>query len=150
MVFIEILQLSSSVILGLLVGSLLTEAMILVPYWRAMDPKEFLDLHSTLEHRLYRYFAPLTIAGTILPVLAAATPIALGVPSHWVSLIPAALVLIMLFIYFLYFKGANESFKTGLVGVENLSAELNRWAQWHWTRVVLGLIAFVVSLIVIS
>ena len=147
---IEVLQILSSMILGLLVGSLLAEALILVPYWRAMDPKEFLSLHSTLEHRLYRYFAPLTIAGTVLPVLAAAVPIVWGVTGHRLSLIPAILVLIMLIIYFLYFRGANESFKTGSVGVENLSAELKKWAQWHWLRVVLGLIAFCISLIVLS
>jgi len=141
---IEVLQILSSMILGLLVGSLLTEALILVPYWRAMDPKEFLSLHSTLEHR---YFAPLTIAGTVVPVLAAVVPIVSGVRTHWISLIPASLVLIMLVIYFLYFKGANESFKTGSVGAENLSMELKRWAQWHWLRVVLGLIAFCISLI---
>jgi len=62
--FIEILQLLSCMALGLLVGSLLTEAVILVPYWRAMDPQEFLDLHGTLEQQLYRYFAPLTIVAT--------------------------------------------------------------------------------------
>jgi len=135
--------------LGLLVGSLLTEALILVPYWREMDPNDFLRLHSTLEKKLYLYFAPLTIIGTVLPVLAGAASLYFGVENHTLSLIPAVLVLTMLVIYFYYFKGANESFKTGLVGAGNLSAELRRWSQWHWVRVVLGLFAFFVSLLVI-
>jgi len=146
---IEVLQLISSLALGLLVGSLLAEAMILVPYWRSMEPKEFLSLHSTLGPRLFLYFAPLTILATILPVLAAVVPVILGATFHWLSLVPAIITLLMLAIYMSYFKGANDSFKTGSVGVEGLSEELTKWAKWHWVRVVLGIVAFLTSLLVI-
>lgn len=54
---IELFLLLSCLALGLLVCSLLTEVMILVPYWRAMDPSEFLNLHSMLGPKLFRYFA---------------------------------------------------------------------------------------------
>jgi len=146
---IEVLQLISSLALGLLVGSLLAEAMILVPYWRSMEPKEFLSLHSTLGPRLFLYFAPLTILATIFPVLAAVVPVILGATFHWLSLVPAIITLLMLAIYMGYFKGANDSFKSGSVGVEGLSEELTKWAKWHWIRVVLGIVAFITSLLVI-
>ena len=147
---IEMLQLVSSLALGLLVGSLLTEAMILVPYWRSMESKEFLRLHSTLGPRLYTYFAPLTILATMLPVFAAVMPIIMGIMPFWISLFPAIITLIMLAIYFGYFKGANESFKTGSVGLDGLSDELAKWAKWHWLRVILGIAAFISSLLVLS
>jgi hypothetical protein len=147
---IEIFQLVSCLVLGLLVGSLLTEAVILVPYWRAMDEKEFLSLHSTLGPKLFMYFAPLTIAATVFPVVAAVTTIVLYETIDWLAWVPAVLVLVMLVIYFAYFKGANDSFKTGSVGVDGLSLELNKWAKWHWVRVVLGIVAFITSLLVIS
>jgi len=146
---IEVLQLISSLALGLLVGSLLAEAMILVPYWRSMEPKEFLSLHSTLGPRLFLYFAPLTILATIFPVLAAVVPVILGATFHWLSLVPAIITLLMLAIYMGYFKGANDSFKSGSVGVEGLSEELTKWAKWHWIRVALGVVAFLTSLLVI-
>lgn len=146
---IEVLQMISSLALGLLVGSLLAEAMILVPYWRSMEPKEFLSLHSTLGPRLFLYFAPLTILATIFPVLAAVVPVILGATFHWLSLVPAIITLLMLAIYMGYFKGANDSFKTGSVGVEGLSEELTKWAKWHWIRVALGIVAFITSLLVI-
>ncbi|BAJ01729.1 hypothetical protein [Shewanella violacea] len=146
---IEILQLSSCLALGLLVGSLLTEAMILVPHWRTMEPKEFLSLHHTLGPRLFMYFAPLTILATIIPVLSGVMPLILGTSSHWISRVPAIITLIMLAIYFGYFKGANESFKSGTVGVEGLAEELKKWAKWHWIRVILGIVAFFTSLLVI-
>ena len=100
---IEILQLISSLALGLLVGSLLTEAMILVPYWRTMEPKDFLNLHSTLGPRLHTYFAPLTILATMLPVFSGVMPVILGATSHWLSLVPGIITLVMLAIYFGYF-----------------------------------------------
>jgi len=146
---IEILQLISCLTLGLLTGSLLTEAMILVPYWRTMEPKEFLRLHSSLGPRLFIYFAPLTILSTIIPALAAIMPVILGTTLHWLQLVPAIITLIMLTIYFAYFKGANDSFKSGSVGINGLAEELTKWARWHWLRVVLSIVAFVTSLLVI-
>lgn len=145
---LEILQLLSCLLLGLLVGSLLTEAVILVPYWRTMDASEFLRLHSTLGPKLFIYFAPLTIAATIAPVIAAIAAVALTASPYWISLVPAALVLLMLAIYFHYFQSANERFKTGSVGADGLATELERWAKWHWLRVALGLLAFIASLLV--
>lgn len=146
---IELSQLFSCFALGLLVGSLLTEAMILVPYWRTMEAEEFLRLHSTLGPRLFLYFAPLTILGTMLPVIAAVLPVILGTPWHWLSVVPAIITLTMLMIYFAYFKGANEAFESGSVGVDGLSEELEKWTRWHWVRVVLGIAAFITSLLVI-
>lgn len=149
MILIEIIQLSSSLALGLLVGSLLTEAMILVPYWRTMESQEFLRLHSTLGPRLFIYFAPLTIIATVLPVIAAVMPVLLGTAPHWLSVVSAMIVLMMLVIYFGYFKGANESFESGSVGADGLAVELAKWANWHWARVALGILAFIASLLVL-
>lgn len=147
---IELIQLASSFFLGLLVGSLLTEALILLPYWRAMDPEEFLNLHGSLGPRLYGYFAPLTIIATVLPVLAAITSVVVGSSFFNLSIVPAIITLVMLFIYVIYFKGANESFKTDSVGVDGLSEELERWSKWHWVRVFLGLVAFLISLFILQ
>ena len=141
-----LLQLSTAFCLGLFVGSMLTEGMILVPYWRSMEPKTFLDLHGTMGPRLYGYFAPLTILATLIPTVTAGA--CLGSPTHpWVdSTVASAIMLLILGIYFLYFKAANESFATGSVGIEGLPAELRRWAAWHWLRTVLAAVAFLASL----
>lgn len=146
---IEILQLMTSLILGLLVGSLLTEAMILVPYWRSMDKKDFLRLHHTLGPQLYKYFAPLTISATVIPVVTAVVSVTFTTVPNWLSIIPAIIVLIMLVLYFAYFKSANNSFAMGFIGTDDLVAELERWAKWHWLRVVIGTGAFFVSLLVL-
>ncbi len=84
----------------------------------------------------------------MLPVFAALMPIIMGAPFHWLSFVSAIITLVMLTIYFGYFKGANDSFKTGSVGLDGLSEELAKWATWHWLRVILGIAAFFTSLLV--
>jgi len=142
----EALQFISVAVIGLLIGSLLTEAMVLVPYWRKMKPQEFLSLHNAMGPNLYRYFAPLTVLGTIIPIITGIYSLVLTPSSVGLSVVVALLTASMLGIYFIYFKGANESFETGSVGIEGVPAELGRWAAWHWLRVVIGLIAFFLSI----
>jgi len=121
----------TSLILGLFVGSLLTEAVILVPYWRSLKSETFLVLHGTLGPRLYKYFAPLTILATLLPTITAIFCIWTGA-NAWIYSVAADLLVLAIFgIYFYYFKKANASFASGSVGVAGLPAELRRWCIWH-------------------
>lgn len=150
MTLIEMLQVLSALSLGLLVGSLLTEAMILVPYWRKMESKEFLRLHGTMGPSLYRYFAPLTIAGTIIPMLTGFISFVDKKFTINLSVIVALLTGLMFLIYFIYFKSANKSFETKSIGTNDVAEELKRWASWHWLRVVIGLFAFTLSIIALK
>jgi hypothetical protein len=145
----ELLQILTSLILGLFVGSLLTEGMILVPYSRSLKPETFLALHGTLGPRLFRYFAPLTVAATLIPTVTFVFCYWVGAEGWAYSAIVAAIMLAILGIFYYYFKSANASFASGSVGVEGLPAELNRWSNWHWLRTIMGLVAFVLSLVAI-
>ena len=142
----ELLQLLTSLILGLFVGSLLTEGMILVPYWRSLNPETFLALHGALGPRLFRYFAPLTVASTLIPAVTFIYCFWVGAEGWTYSAIVAAIQLAILGIFFYYFKSANASFASGSVGVDGLPAELSRWSNWHWLRTTMGLVAFALSL----
>ena len=143
----DILQILTSLTLGLFVGSLLTEATILVPYWRSLKPDTFLKLHGTLGPQLYRYFAPLTVIATLLPAATAIFCVWVGTGTWVYSVVVAVFMMMILSIYFFYFKEANASFESGSVGVDGLPAELRRWSNWHWLRTVIGLGAFLVSLL---
>ena len=57
---LTLLDLAAVGLLGTLSGALLAEGIVLVPYWRALQPAEFTDLHHGFAPRLYRFFAPLT------------------------------------------------------------------------------------------
>jgi hypothetical protein len=145
----DILQLLTSLILGLFVGSLLTEGMILVPYWRSLKPETFLALHGTLGPRLFSYFAPMTVAATLIPAATFIYCCLVGADGWIYSASVAVIMLAILGIFFYYFKSANASFASGSVGVEGLPAELGRWSKWHWLRTIMGLVAFVLSLVAI-
>lgn len=137
---IEILHIAATVLIGLYAGSLLTEAFILVPYWRKMPADQFLKLHGTMGPSLFRYFAPLTTVAVISSVLAAI----------WGDIWDkgaAALCVMALIIFFAFFKRANAQFADQSLSKDELPGALKRWTAWHNVRTVLVLIAFVLSVI---
>ncbi len=141
-----LLQVVSTGVLGLLIGALLAEGAMFIPYWRTLPAAQFFSLHKEYGPRLYRFYAPLTIAATFLTVTAAGLCFVTTQPGQWATVAAAVLVLSMVGVYFLYFKEANAKFAAGGINSDELKAELARWAMWHWLRVGLGIIAFAVAL----
>jgi len=145
-----ILEIACAASSGILAGALLTEANVLVPFWRKMNPKDFLGLHHQMGPLLFRFFAPITIAGTALPMTTLAGAYLAGSAAmHWWA-ISAALGIAMLGIYFGYFKAANESFETGTMSEAGLPAELSKWAYWHNLRTVMAVAGAIAALMAIS
>jgi len=144
--FAEALPFLAAAGLALFVGALFTEAMVLVPMWRSLPPGEFFTLHAAHVHRLYAFFAPLTVGATLLAVAAAITSVATRRPQGAASVVAAALALVMLSTYGLYFRRANASFAAAGITHEALPAELARWARWHWFRTAVGLVALASAL----
>ena len=142
----DVMSFFSAAGLALFIGALLTEAMVLVPVWRTLKPQEFFNLHAAHAHRLYAFFAPLTVSATLLAVVAAITSIATGRQSSSASVVAAVLALAILSTYGLYFRRANASFAEASITHEALPAELARWASWHWFRTAIGLMALASSL----
>jgi hypothetical protein len=143
----EVMPFLSAAGLALFVGALLTEAMVLVPMWRTLQPREFFTLHAEHAHRLYGFFAPLTASATLLAVAAAITSVATNRSQSFASVVAAILALAILSTYFLYFQRANASFAEGSITHEDLPAELARWASWHWLRTMIGLVALAAALL---
>jgi hypothetical protein len=143
----EILQMVSMGVVGLFVGALLAEGVLLVPYWRTLPPAQFFSLHKEFGPRLYKFYAPLTIVATLLTVVAAVSCVSNAQPGRWATLVAALLTLSMVGIYFLYFKQANATFAAASINSNELELELSRWATYHWLRVIIGIIAFAISLL---
>ncbi len=143
----EALAVLTASVLGLFAGSLLTEALLLVPFFRSLSFNDFNKLHTDFGPRLYRYYAPLTIAATTLP-LASAVSMTLADPRHscfsWMAVI---LTLVILLTYVLYFRRANLAFAEKRLDEPALKLELSRWAGVHNFRTALALGAFVVSIL---
>lgn len=143
----EALALLATLLLGLFAGSLLTEAFLLVPYFRSLSHGDFNRLHHEFGPRLYRYYAPLTISATILPLVSAAvTMIAHSQGAPFAGL-AAALGLAILAIYFLYFRRANLALSEKRFNEPALAKELARWAAVHNIRTGLAIGAFAASVL---
>lgn len=143
----EALQLASTGAMGLYVGALLAEGFVFVPYWRSLPSDVFFSLHKENGPRLYRFFAPLTIAATLLAIGAAISCVATAQPGRWPTVIAGILSLTMVGIYLLYFKSGNAKFAAARISADELAAELSLWARWHWARVAIGIAAFAASLL---
>jgi uncharacterized membrane protein YphA (DoxX/SURF4 family) len=146
---IETLAVLTVSVLGLFAGSLLTEGLLLVPYFRALKFDEFYRLHHDFGPRLYSYYAPLTVCATVLPLLLAAGA-ALVDPRHgsfaWLA---AALCIVIMSTYFFYFHRANQAFAKKRLSEAALEQELTRWAGVHNFRTVLAICAFAASILAV-
>ena len=132
------LNLVATLALGLYAGSLLTEGVILVPYWRRMPHAEFIRLHGDVGPSLFRYFAPLTTVAVGLSAVVAIREAVLF-SGHTLA---AVLCVGALLTFYAYFKRANAAFAAGTLTANELAPELARWSAWHWLRTVAVLAAF--------
>lgn len=146
----QLLRLVASAGLGLLMGALLAEGALFIPYWRSLSAPSFYALHKDWGTRLYRFFAPLTIAATVSAVAAAVISMIEGSPGRWASLLAGVAALSLVAIYFAYFEGGNVRLAEVDMKSAELAEELARWERWHWTRVMHGIVAFVASLLALQ
>ena len=147
---LDVLSIATTCVLGVFTGSLVTEALLLVPYWRTLKMQPFYALHHDFGPRLFRYFAPLTSLATLLPIASAARGF-LGTGRHdpiaWLS---AALIVAVTLTFPLYFKAANRAFADQKLNQAELTRELARWANVHSFRTVLALLGFAASVMVLA
>lgn len=146
---IEALTVLTTLVLGVFAGSLLTEALLLVPFFRSLSFEEFNRLHREFGPRLYRYYAPLTISATFVPLAAAAATLLDYPRINLFAWLAAALVLMILATYVFYFRAANLAFAEGHLDAQALAKELARWAAVHTFRTALAIGAFIASVLAV-
>jgi len=142
---LEILYALSTGILGIFLGAQICEGALFVPYWKSLSPSDFYKLHQTYGKKIYQFFAPLTIAATVIPVSTAIYSISVT-PSIF-SLLMGGFTILFFSTFYLYFKKANQQFAEASIPYNELPKAINRWGRWHWGRVGLELMAFICSLI---
>jgi hypothetical protein len=146
----NVLQYLSAATLGLWAGALLLEGGVLVPLWRSLPPEEFFTWHPASGPRLYRFFYPVTVAATLTTAGSAGASLIATAPGRWFVLLSGVLCIAIIVMYFLYFERTNAKFAKAAIKPNELSAELARWASWHWVRVGFCLAAFASALLALS
>ena len=129
-------------LLGLSAGALLTEACVLVPFWRGQSPEGFLAWYRGHAQLLVRYFGTLEVLAAGAAAIWALAA-ALGFLTNAGPTIAAAvLALLVLASFPVYFKRANAGFSSGRTDPAEVPGELRRWARWHWARTAIAILAF--------
>lgn len=146
-VIFEVVRFLSVASLGFFAGGMLTEGCVLVPYWRSLKPAEFLSWYAAHGYRLQSFFGPLTYVAGLLTLGAALSSLWEGHPSRWLILLAAVFMLAAVATFFLYFGKANASFAKASLPVDQVAAELTRWAGWHWWRTGLSFVALGAALL---
>jgi hypothetical protein len=128
--------------LGLAAGALLAEGAVLVPLWRAMSAREFLEWYPRNAQLLLRFFGPLEVVPTVIVAVVMAGSNYSGDDGALLWTAAAGLAVAVLLSFPIYFKAANESFTSGSIAEDQVEDELRRWAAWHWGRTFLATLSF--------
>lgn len=142
----DLLRLLAAAALGLYAGAMLTEGFVLVPFWRSLSPAEFLRWYAANDRRLVGFFGPVTSAAGITALAAAGVSLWEGHPGRWPIVLAAALMVVSIAAFFVYFERANARFASASIAVDDVAAELARWHTWHNARTVLSGVALAASL----
>ncbi|MFK8102820.1 MAG: hypothetical protein AB8G15_09860 [Saprospiraceae bacterium] len=143
----EILMALSTGALGIFLGAQIAEGALLVPYWKALPPKDFFDLHQRYGKKIYLFFAPLTIIATLLPLSTLTYGVLMNISIQVPMMLMGIFTLLFFSTYYLFFKRANQAFAMASISHEELPAAITKWGNWHWTRIFFEFLAFVCSII---
>jgi hypothetical protein len=147
---LEIFNAMSVGILGIFTGAQITEGVLFIPYWKSLEPQKFFLLNKTYGPQIYRFFAPLTILATLIPVGTAIYSLAIHSYGMIYSASMGLFTCLFFTTYFLYFKKANKSFEDAGLTDEELPQELITWEKWHWARIGLEMGALICSLMAMA
>ena len=142
----EILLILTCDTLGILLGAQLTEAVLLVPYWKTMSANDFFTHHQTFGRKFHQFYAPLTIVATLLPLVTVGVHLAMQTEYIFILGCLALNTLAFFSTYYLFFKKANGEFAQRSFSDQDLPQKLAHWENWHWGRVCLETIAFCCSI----
>jgi hypothetical protein len=139
----------SAAVLGIFLGAQIAEAYLLIPLWQKMAADDFFEQHHSVGPLLLRFFAPLTIAATVIPLLAVLLNWIINPNQSLLIWVMGASTLLFFSTYFFYFKNANQKFSDRTLSNDELPFELQRWSNWHWTRIGFEAIAFACSIVIL-
>lgn len=146
---LKILLLLSTFMLGIFLGTQIAEAALIVPYWKGLSADVFFVFYKIYGKKIHQFYAPLTIAATILPIATLAYSLFDKSKADLLMWLMTVFAVLFFATFFLYFKETNISFTERSISNEALPKELITWGKWHWGRIVCEAIAFSCGLILL-
>ena len=146
----KIAELLTILVLGLTAGAMLTEAIIIVPFWLSLSSTEFFDWYAKNQATLVNYYSPLEIWSAILFLVTSILLFRTKQDGKWWMVSSAILSILVLATFFVFFKDANAGFNMRSIASDKLAQAIRTWGNWQWLRVGLGISAFLLGILSIQ
>lgn len=128
------------------IGAMILIGLVLVPFWRTVEPQAFLDWFTTYSGSIDSLMFPFGPGVLILAVVA----FFLRKEQRVLWGLTALLILANILYYFIYFRPTNSSFAQQTMGTHEVGEELSVWLTYHWQRIIFALGALITSILAIS
>lgn len=138
---------------SIFIGSQITEGVLLVPYWKTLSSTEFYDYYNEFGPSINSFYTYLTITAIILPLLVCIYCYYIKSPALKFSIISSFFAILVIAVFYLYFKDMNQQFYQAALNANQLKSELDTWGNWHWLRVlfeVLSLNFLIIAIIILN
>lgn len=140
----------ATIALGLMAGALVAEGALLVPFWRSLQPADFLAWYKQHASLLQKFFGPLEVAAAVLTITASALKwIHQDDGRYWLAS-SAILAVTVLAVFPIYFLRTNTSFRTGGIAIDHVRGELQQWSRWHGGRTILAIASFTTAVVAVA
>ncbi|MEO9967818.1 MAG: hypothetical protein ABJF11_18645 [Reichenbachiella sp.] len=124
-------------IFSVFLGSQITEAIILVPYWKSLSAADFYSYYQDFGPSIGRFYTILTIVAAIIPFGLSLFYFRTKAASLPYAIISALFAISFVSCFYIYFKGTNQLFYQSAFSPIELKNELIAWGNWHWGRIIL-------------
>ena len=139
----QFLLYSSIAIFSIFIGSQITEAILLVPYWKSLSTHDFQAYYKQFGPSIGQFYTILTIVAALIPVSMAIYCKRINSNALKLALSSTFFAILFIACFYVYFKGTNELFYQAALSDVELKRELIIWNYWHWGRIVLELISLI-------
>ena len=116
-------------------GSQITEAVLLVPYWQSLSTENFYSYYNEFGHGIGRFYTILTIIAALISISLAVYCFVKKSPAFRFAAVSAFFAILFISAFYIYFKDVNTLFFEGALNTEDLRNELITWNKWHWGRI---------------
>jgi len=131
----------SIVFFSIFIGSQITEGVLLVSYWKSLSSTDFYTYYNQFGPSIGTFYTILTITSALIPIsysiyfkLKKSTAFKYAFASSFFAVLFIAS-------FYIYFKGANESFYQAAFSDVELKKELVIWSYWQWGRIAIEIIS---------
>ena len=137
----------SIIIFSIFLGSQISEGFLLVPYWKSLSKTAFYEYYSKFGPIIGKFYTILTIVAVLIPISISIYCVLKKLPSLKYSAISSFFAMLIIAIFYSYFKGTNQQFYAASFDENQLKSVLNNWGIMHWLRVLFELISLIFLLI---